>query len=100
MSQANRAELCRERSSRRGEETTQTRDLAPSLSHISHREYPLIPPDRLLKLREVFNKAGEGKTKLSVNDFSEPFLFPAEGSLADSPSCQGRVTRFGRCAGS
>ncbi|WVQ73168.1 pyruvate dehydrogenase complex dihydrolipoamide acetyltransferase [Cryptococcus sp. DSM 104548] len=25
--------------------------------------------DRVLKLREVFNKAGEGKTKLSVNDF-------------------------------
>lgn len=31
----------------------------------------LTYPDRLLKLREVFNKAGEGKTKLSVNDFSE-----------------------------
>lgn len=26
--------------------------------------------DRLLKLREIFNKASEGKTKLSVNDFS------------------------------
>lgn len=27
--------------------------------------------DRVMKLRELFNKAGEGKTKLSVNDFSE-----------------------------
>jgi hypothetical protein len=26
--------------------------------------------DRLIKLREIFNKASEGKTKLSVNDFS------------------------------
>ncbi len=26
--------------------------------------------DRINKLREMFNKAGEGKTKLSVNDFS------------------------------
>lgn len=26
--------------------------------------------DRLLKLRTVFNKATEGKSKLSVNDFS------------------------------
>ena len=26
--------------------------------------------DRIMKLREMFNKAGEGKTKLSVNDFS------------------------------
>lgn len=25
----------------------------------------------MLKLREIFNKAGEGKTKLSVNDFSK-----------------------------
>lgn len=28
-------------------------------------------PDRVMKLREMFNKAGESKTKLSVNDFSE-----------------------------
>ncbi|EIW66733.1 pyruvate dehydrogenase complex dihydrolipoamide acetyltransferase [Tremella mesenterica] len=28
-----------------------------------------INMDRILKLREMFNKAGEGKTKLSVNDF-------------------------------
>ena len=33
--------------------------------------------DRLLKLREIFNKASEGKTKLSVNDFSTyTFLLP------------------------
>ncbi|KAK4687086.1 pyruvate dehydrogenase E2 component (dihydrolipoamide acetyltransferase), partial [Tremellales sp. Uapishka_1] len=28
-----------------------------------------INMDRVMKLRELFNKAGEGKTKLSVNDF-------------------------------
>ena len=27
--------------------------------------------DRIMKLRELFNKAGEGRSKLSVNDFSE-----------------------------
>jgi pyruvate dehydrogenase E2 component (dihydrolipoamide acetyltransferase) len=27
--------------------------------------------DRVMKLREMFNKAGDGKVKLSVNDFSE-----------------------------
>ena len=27
--------------------------------------------DRVMKLREMFNKASEGKSKLSVNDFSE-----------------------------
>ncbi len=27
-------------------------------------------PDRVMKLREMFNKAGDGKNKLSVNDFS------------------------------
>jgi hypothetical protein len=31
---------------------------------------PLIT-DRIMKLREVFNKAQDSKTKLSVNDFSE-----------------------------
>ncbi len=30
----------------------------------------LMKLDRINKLREMFNKAGEGKTKLSVNDFS------------------------------
>ncbi len=37
-------------------------------------EHPLtlrIDTDRIMKLREMFNKAGEGKVKLSVNDFSE-----------------------------
>ena len=27
--------------------------------------------DRINKLREMFNKAAEGKSKLSVNDFSQ-----------------------------
>ncbi|OWT40013.1 pyruvate dehydrogenase complex dihydrolipoamide acetyltransferase [Cryptococcus neoformans Bt1] len=38
--------------------------------------------DRVLKLREVFNKAGEGKTKLSVNDF---VVKAASLALADVP---------------
>nr|XP_019045878.1 pyruvate dehydrogenase complex dihydrolipoamide acetyltransferase [Kwoniella bestiolae CBS 10118]OCF24808.1 pyruvate dehydrogenase complex dihydrolipoamide acetyltransferase [Kwoniella bestiolae CBS 10118] len=38
--------------------------------------------DRLLKLREMFNKAGEGKTKLSVNDF---IVKAASLALAEVP---------------
>ncbi|KAE8538738.1 pyruvate dehydrogenase complex dihydrolipoamide acetyltransferase [Cryptococcus gattii VGV] len=38
--------------------------------------------DRVLKLREVFNKAGDGKTKLSVNDF---IVKAASLALADVP---------------
>ena len=42
--------------------------LSPSIRAIADRGFP---EDRISKLREMFNKAGEGKTKLSVNDFSE-----------------------------
>nr|ODN91714.1 pyruvate dehydrogenase complex dihydrolipoamide acetyltransferase [Cryptococcus depauperatus CBS 7841] len=38
--------------------------------------------DRVLKLRELFNKAGEGKTKLSVNDF---IVKAASLALAEVP---------------
>jgi len=38
--------------------------------------------DRLLKLRQVFNKAGEGKSKLSVNDF---IVKASALALADVP---------------
>ncbi|WRT67583.1 pyruvate dehydrogenase complex dihydrolipoamide acetyltransferase [Kwoniella shivajii] len=41
-----------------------------------------INMDRLLKLREMFNKAGEGKTKLSVNDF---IVKAASLALAEVP---------------
>ncbi|WVN86502.1 pyruvate dehydrogenase complex dihydrolipoamide acetyltransferase [Cryptococcus depauperatus CBS 7841] len=41
-----------------------------------------INMDRVLKLRELFNKAGEGKTKLSVNDF---IVKAASLALAEVP---------------
>jgi hypothetical protein len=37
----------------------------------SRAERSLTTADRINKLREMFNKASEGKSKLSVNDFSE-----------------------------
>ena len=48
--------------------------------------------DRVNKLREMFNKASEGKSKLSVNDFSEYILnrasswplYPIEFPLTES----------------
>ena len=43
--------------------------------------------DRINKLREMFNKAGEGKTKLSVNDFSRSTNSGGLQTLTDS--CQG-----------
>ena len=40
------------------------------MSHSLHAGHECSREDRVNKLREMFNKAGEGKTKLSVNDFS------------------------------
>ncbi|ORY27890.1 dihydrolipoyllysine-residue acetyltransferase [Naematelia encephala] len=54
-----------------------------------------INMDRIAKLREMFNKAGEGKTKLSVNDF---IVKAAALALAEVPEANsawmGDVIRF------
>ena len=41
-----------------------------------------LTTDRVFKLRQMFNKAGEGKTKLSVNDF---IVKAASLALAEVP---------------
>jgi hypothetical protein len=48
----------------------------------------LTNADRINKLREVFNKASEGKSKLSVNDFSE-----SSGSTLRWEPCVGAALR-------
>lgn len=45
-----------------------------------------INMDRLLKLRQVFNKASEGKSKLSVNDFIVKAAALALGDVPEANS--------------